>query len=414
MNTPLCQFIQQLLTLPIFNFSSAQPTLPQDAASDTSDKFDPTITPMLILGDFNYNLSNYSHDISDLNSATFSSSSPLDCNSTTPPSSQERWQRLLMNHFFECTRSREDGPLLPTFRRGNSQSTIDYIFASPFLHQHLHSSDIQFMAPKCIHNALLRARFGFNSDRQGPGLWRANPHLDTNQYFINTLHTELDSFYTNLDLENTFATSASIPISSPQETWDTLNWRARLIKRLQQKRKRLIKRFFSTHNINDLIQPIEEQISSLQSESAQDQALRAGKHWREQGETSAGYLKRTIVTRAIKRSIEGLFLHPDTNTLTASPVSMHSAAFAFYGKLFSPAEVDENCIQQLCQTIPDRDTINESSFTSLERPLTIINLREGVSRTSLHSSPGVGGIPYAILQVVFQHNAAAKLAVSCI
>ncbi|KAI8645760.1 hypothetical protein BD408DRAFT_338127, partial [Parasitella parasitica] len=245
------RFYQQLLTLPIFSFPAPQPTFQHDSAT------------VATTSDFNYH---------------------------------HCWHQLLMNHFFECTHSREEGPLLPTFRRGNCQSTIDYFFASPVLQQHLHSSDIQFMASEWTDHAMFRTRFVFHSDQQGPGLWRANPHLNTNQYFVDTLFTELDSFFTNLSLESIVNTNAFIPISTPQENWDDLktlvkhvaqkigrhkcSWRARLIKRLQNKRKRLLKQQIPPHDSNDLLQAIEEQLSLLQTKAAQDQALRAGKHWR--------------------------------------------------------------------------------------------------------------------------------------
>ena len=63
-----------------------------------------------------------------------------------------------------------------------------------------------------------------------------------------------------------------------------------------------------------------DEISFLQNEIAQNEILRAGRHWRENGEKSAGYLKRTIESRAIKRSIES-FIHPDTNEKCTSPLT---------------------------------------------------------------------------------------------
>lgn len=117
--------------------------------------------------------------------------------------------------FFECTHSREEGPLLPTFRRKSSQSTIDYLYASPFFYQHLHSSDIVYLSSEWTDHALLRARFVFSSDRQGPGIWRANPLLAKNQYCIHALYTELDNFFNDLSLATNVDMTASVPISSP-------------------------------------------------------------------------------------------------------------------------------------------------------------------------------------------------------
>jgi hypothetical protein len=158
------------------------------------------IIPMIILGDFNYQAASYT-------STTTPSPLPI----LTQPS-QKQWHEYINTHFHECTHSREAGHLLPTFRRGQVQSTIDYIYASPVLYQQLHSSSIDFIASDWTDHALLSAQFQFRSHIQGPGLWRANPQLAKNKYFQTALTKALDEFHLNLvDSQNT-----------PQETWDLL------------------------------------------------------------------------------------------------------------------------------------------------------------------------------------------------
>jgi hypothetical protein len=105
------------------------------------------------------------------------------------------WYEFLQQNFRECTHARNTDQLLPTFRRGSSASTIDYIYASPILYKSLRSSDIEFLSSKWTDHALLSATFQFKSSRQGPGLWRAHPQLASNPYFKTALFEALDAFH---------------------------------------------------------------------------------------------------------------------------------------------------------------------------------------------------------------------------
>ncbi|CEP13076.1 hypothetical protein, partial, partial [Parasitella parasitica] len=384
------RFFQQLLDIPIFNSMSAS----QDAAPEPDNT-----TPMLILGDFNYHAAAYIND-----STLFTNDTSLASSSNA----QRSWAHFINSRFFECTHSRGKGPLLPTFRRGSTQSTIDYIYASPFLYQHLHSSKIDFMSSSWTDHALLRTCFIFSSDRQGPGLWRANPHLARNQFFIDQLYSELDAFFLINPITNPNSSPLFPSSLSPQEQWDTIKL---IIKQLQRKRNKILRQSKNSRITSHLLPIVERQIGQLQSDTAQNEALRAGRHWRENGEKSAGYLKRTIARRALKRNITEL-LHPHTNTICTTPSSMQDAAINFYTLLYYPDPVDQNCIQGLCATIPPQARIVDTDHALLEQPFTIIELLQGTERTSLSSSPGVDGIPYAIYNIMLQHPDTAKLAVT--
>ncbi|KAK4518783.1 uncharacterized protein ATC70_009006 [Mucor velutinosus] len=374
---------------------------------------------MLMMGDFNYHATSYLTDESV--------DQELDTNNITSGAALHRhFHQILNTHFFECTHSREEGPLLPTYRRQNGQSTIDYLYASAFLFQHLHSSDIEFLDSSWTDHALLRARFVFSSDRQGSGLWRANPNLATNQYFTDQLFTALDEFFTTVEITASIDAAASILPASPQDNWDALkalvqdiarrvsrarsNALERQHRRLQRKRNRICRQYSDPRTRTQLLHTVEKQIGMLQREIATNLRLRAGKHWREKGETSAGYLKRTIATHAAKQAITSL-LHPVSNTLCTDPLSMQTAASSFYDTLYSSDPVDIASIESLCNTIPDSDTIPDDAHTILQQPFTYADLLTGTHRTKFQSSPGIDGLPYPILNVIFNHPKAAKLSV---
>ena len=64
---------------------------------------------------------------------------------------------------------------------------------------------------------------------------------------------------------------------------------------------------------------MDQQIESLQRELVDIAALKAGIHWRENGEKSAGYLKRIHQVRTVEQTINCL-----QNPTAGSTVSSHT------------------------------------------------------------------------------------------
>lgn len=420
-------FFTTLLTLPMFqssnlNFDEAH----SQEYANTSVDFPPSSEvpishiphshqPIIILGDFNYHAHSYTIDNTDYSSESFAPPIQLDHN---PPAShvnsQRIWHQLLTDHLIECTHSRLDGPFMPTFKRGTSMSTIDYLFCSPSLIQQLQSSSIDFMCSEWTDHAMLTATFAFSSSQQGPGLWRANPQLAKNDYFITSTHTALDAFF------------QQSPTTSPQMQWDAIktivksvarrigirqsSWRHRQLQRLQRKRNRLLRQYRNQPDILQLRLPIiEKLIGDLQQEKTTNQEIRAGKHWREKGEVSAGYLKRTIATRAIKRNMLQL-KHPITNTLCNRPDDMQDAASSFYQFFYSTEPTDQASIDSLLNTISTADQILPAHHPTLQQAFSIDDICNGAKRSPRHSSPGTDGLPYEILSVMLNHSRTARLA----
>jgi hypothetical protein len=121
--------------------------------------------------------------------------------------------------------------------------------------------------------------------------------------------------------------------------------------------------------VNFRLPVIEQLISNLQQDIAYNSRLRAGKRWRENGETSAGYLKRTIEARHSQRSIPPL-RHPNTNTLCQTPSAIDDAVSTFYSTLYTPSSIDEASVQQLASTITDNDWLFTDTQSSLTIPFT--------------------------------------------
>ncbi|KAI9325887.1 hypothetical protein BD770DRAFT_457696, partial [Pilaira anomala] len=237
---------------------------------------------LLDLPIFQHDTLNLDFEYSDFNYHAVASSNAHNDNTDRPPmhtprNPQQKWNSLLTNSFFECTHSREEGPLLPTYRQGTYQSTIDYIFASPFLFQYLQNSSIEFINSDWTDHAILTTQFAFSPPHQGPGLWRGNPQLASNEHFTNELQKALDQYFVEHPLPFPLHSSPSF---CPRKTWDTLkslvksvalrigrrrsDWRHRQHLRLQRKRNKLLREYKSTQILHQRLPFIENMISVIQ------------------------------------------------------------------------------------------------------------------------------------------------------
>ncbi|KAG1467521.1 hypothetical protein G6F56_004371 [Rhizopus delemar] len=320
-----------------------------------------------------------------------------------PPaySAQRKWHDFLLSNFQELVNPSLNNPL-PTFHSGTTASTIDYIFGSASLASNIQNSAITFINSNWSDHALLTIQFKFGSGSHGKGLWRATPLLVSNFYFVKSLYRSLDWFCSShlsppFDIDN----SLRSPIHDTlQSLWDALklevkrvtrsfdrrqaSWRTLHLFRLQKKRTRLLASQANPNVLHPSLPKTENLIGNLQRDIAQTAILKASKHWREHGETSAGYLKRSIETRASQRYIPGL-QHP------VDPI-------------------DESNVDILLNTISEGELLSSDDTHSLLEQFTIEDIIDGASRSSPKSSPGIVSLPYEILSLLFKHPGISKLA----
>ncbi|KAG1137591.1 hypothetical protein G6F37_011260 [Rhizopus arrhizus] len=217
------------------------------------------------------------------------------------------------------------------------------------------------------------------STNQGPGLWRLNPSLVKNERFISKLQAALESFQETIHRFNT-----------PQDTWEGI--------------KALVKNTARSFGIlNQLLPQIESQIGNLQNEIAANNILRAGKHWREHGETSAGYLKRKIQTRAVCRHISSL-KQDEESTPTSDPTEMKRITQGFYTRLYAPDAPVNDDIETLLGEIPTTTSLTEAVASHLMTSVTITELLKNVHHCPNSSSLGKDGIPYEMLRFLLAQD----------
>ncbi|KAG1038378.1 hypothetical protein G6F43_012697 [Rhizopus delemar] len=295
----------------------------------------------------------------------------------------------------------------------------------------IQTSNIEFINDPWSDHALLSVRLRFGSGQHGNGLWRANPYLARNSYFAKSLYQSLDWFCSSrlfppVDLTNK---DHCTPIESTQSLWEDVksevkrvarsfgrrqaSWRQAHLTRLQNKRTCLLTSAESNGNLHTQLAKTEALTGNLQKDFANNQILKASKHWREHGETSAGYLKQSIATRVPQKYISSL-QYPVTGQFCTSSVDLQDAAKTFYQQLYQSDPTSDADVSILLDIIPDSDIIPSDSIPPLVAPFTIHDLVSASSRSPRKSSPGINGIPYEILSLVFKRPGVAPLTVKLI
>lgn len=360
----------------------------------------------ILLGDFNYSYASHL--------------------STTPPrQAPSSWLHYIDNHYLDGV-TPSDHPSEATFHNSRSRSCIDYIFVSHDLIDCKVSSSTTFVQPAWTDHTLVSLRLHLSSPvstssapspRVGKGIWRAHPRLALSKDFREQLSIGISSAL------------ASFPSTmSAQDKWDSLKIittsLAKKFSRKQSSHLKSVEKILQgkRNSINQSIRRypsnapsltpqlfvIESQLSSIQQYHAETLALRSGLRWREMGEISAGYLKRTIAHRQSRQLITTLS-HPFTNTTCSSTTEMQNAAIAFYADLYSPDPIDDHAVNDLLDSLPNslRLTAIDSSYVS--SPILWDDLTEGVRRCPSKSIPGLDGIPYEILRLLFFHPECKEL-----
>lgn len=346
---------------------------------------------LFIMGDFNYDIHR----------------SGLHLNAPTS------WLTWLESSFTNCIHDDTQFDGVPTFRHSSSSSAIDYINAANHLSSSICNRDVAFINQDWTDHALLSATFIMGQPKTGKGYWRGNPLLFQQAEFCRQLNDALTSHFMHLHT-----------MSSAQDKWESVkhviinnlktfsrrqsHWQKQQLAALQSKRNRFL-RSKPPPAIRAWRLPImERQIAALQQELADIDALRAGQRWRERGETTAGYLKRTIKERQVKRTITTL-QHPDTGMMCVSPSDLHSAVQCFYQRLYSPEPTSASVMETLLSQLPTHLRLDDPEQAHLVHAFTLEDLLNAASRTPHHSSPGPDGLPYQAWRLVFAHPLYATL-----
>ncbi|KAG0755660.1 hypothetical protein G6F62_008320 [Rhizopus arrhizus] len=245
----------------------------------------------------------------------------------------------------------------------------------------------------------------------GKGIWRAHPRLAASPEFCaklkGTISDSIASLLSHWSAQDKWDTIKSVTISVAKKFSRRQTSHLKSVEKLlHHKRASLtnsVSRFAdNAANLRPQLSVIESQLASIQQYHAETLALRSGIRWREMGEISAGYLKRTIAQRQSRQKISKL-IHPTTDEICTSPTELQAAARAFYSDLYSPDPINDGAVQNILSSVPSPLRLSAGDQDFLTSPIEWDDLMEQVRRCPNKSSPGLDGIPYEILRLLFTH-----------
>ncbi|KAG2191466.1 hypothetical protein INT47_003842, partial [Mucor saturninus] len=249
---------------------------------------------------------------------------------------------------------------------------------------------------------LLNASYWITYSR-GKGLWRAHPRLASNPHFVKHLNRILS--------KNVHQFHMPCP---PPKNGNRSRHALQHFIYSTKKRAGITKKLSLDPSLLPVLSPqltvVEQQLTFLQQYHVDDLALRSGIRWREMGELSAVYLKRTISARQSRQTIPPL-LHPSSLSLCSSKDEMLDAAATFYSDLYSPDPIDPAAIDSLLADLPDSLHLSPSASSFMISPLTLDTLLDAFSRSPKKSSPGIDGLPYVIVRLIVIHPSCSQIAV---
>ena len=359
----------------------------------------------VVLGDFNYTYAPQSRSNSRQASAD--------------------WLEYI-DRFFVDAINRPGFPVSPTFKSHVGTSCIDYCFITKDMFSTVQRAEVPvgFLPIEWTDHRILSIplRLPSTSNRSsataiGKGYWKAHPRLARDLEFQTTLHLRVSQAIERF--------SSSLPA---WQKWEHLKLIAAKTARahsrrqkyslacaetlLQRKRAKLESKVLVNPSLLPQVAPqlqvVQDQLTSLQRYHVETLALKAGIRWREQGELSAGYLKRTASSRAAKGVIPPL-RHPSLHRLCISKEEMLDAAFVFYDKLYSPDPIDLEAVQSLLDSIPPSATLSSSDASLLMDAISFDEIVEAFGRCPKISSPGMDGLPYPIVKLIVLHPACREI-----
>lgn len=298
-----------------------------------------------------------------------------------------------------------------TWHNGSNSGILDYIFCNSLAHHQVTTVAQHFMSPAWTDHDLLGFTFKYqDSNGRGAGAWKANPFLARNTAFRQALAKHLDDNMEQFSMIKSFST--------PQQQWDwikgdvklfvktfqieDMNWRKKQLHRLQSKRNKALRHKKNRSLVFQGMEALNIQITTLQHSIAEIEILKSGKFWRENGEKSAGFLKRSATSRENKRSITEL-RDPITEELCYDQDSFAQIATGFYSNLFTPTPIDAGAARTLLRSIPRALKVTKDQQEELMAAIAVDELLEESKRTPRRSSPGPDGLPYEILYLVMKY-----------
>jgi hypothetical protein len=378
--------------------------------------------PWLLLGDFN------THLISS---------------SVTNSQSVSAWFDWLRRHFNNCHPSG-----LPTFTRGDTRSTIDFIFGHTSLATRLINGSLQYLPSSWTDHSLLTVDLVPARVDVGPGCWRFNPTLLDDGEFLVLLDKTVALFFDSAGGSggdahagagvgaNSSACGRGVPLS-PQARWEsfklllkccaqryTCGAKARFknkVMKLQQERTEMLSSSVSGIITSDAmlnqsgtpsslgdsekLKELDALIDSQIQKETRECMLRSATRWHEMGERNNKYFYRVIKERQSQQTIQSLKCST-TGSILVNAADIMKEARGFYKDLYTPDDIDAEAIDTLLASIPPEVVLSSAMSDALVKPPDAADILSLLKHAPKGKSPGLDGLPFEVYQYLVSRSVA--------
>ena len=313
---------------------------------------------------------------------------------------------------------------IPTFTSssGGHRSTIDYIFLSPTLANHISNRRWLYSCGFSDHDLLSIDLQPPGETPRGKGVWQCNKFHIRQPEFAPILKQALDHLFSR-PFQDTDAEawervkkrvkSVCISYSSAAKQRDN-----NALDLLHERRQDWILQEAVALGTNDPNLPdiqaevrlIEQELDQLTGEHLEQLAFRSGLQWIEKGERSTQYFHRAIKQRRQKRSIPAL-TRPAEPDVELKGQEMRDYARSFYSELYTPEEHPEAAaaMDHVLSPLQHGPRVTVEENTSILLPLTMEDLWNMMDYAPRGRAPGDDGLPFELYPLLFEHGPTALL-----
>ena len=326
--------------------------------------------PWLLLGDFNM----------DMSTVTLNTTSSL-----------RSWLDWVYLHFNNCFTSSA-----PTFVRGESRSTIDYVFGHLSLGPRIINCNQTYLPSRWTDHVLLSIDLVPSRVDIGPGSWRFNPLLLDDSCFVSLLAATV----TELLSSSLFL---CLPTGSQWESMKTAlkycaqsysrSSKAKLQEHISELQKKRVDSYQAAAPIGSSAQ-LEKLLDFQIQQETKQCLLRSATRWHENGERNNKYFYNVIKQRQSQQTIQSL--RSSSGDLLTNMSDIMAEARLFYQDLYTPDSIDLSSVDTLLSNIPPEVSVSDSQSVFLVAPITEIELMDLVQYSPVSKSPGLDGLPFEV------------------
>ena len=294
-----------------------------------------------------------------------------------------------------------------TWRRSRQASRIDYFLTSFSMLTLIKKTDIEERF-RSDHN-LISLHLTINEYPRGPGYWKFNQTLLTDQDFV----TKAEDFITEFFEVNTG--SAADPLNE----WDafkcafrgfSIAFASRKLKLFRRQENELLNEIKDLTakldngydvTIETSLEDKQRLLEQLIQEKATNTYYRSGADWMEKGNKCTKYFLKMQQRNATKKNVSKLI--KSTGESITSPDEIINHQTKYFKEIFSfqntPSPIDSSSI-----LFPENNLnrLSEQQSNSCEGPITEEELRIAVNSFKTGKSPGIDGLPIEIYKTFFE------------